>query len=152
MKKLLLLFLFLSFGCIAKAQNATVNYDEALAKKLGADEYGMKQYVFVILKTGSVKVDDKKKQEELFRGHLENINKLAKEGKLVVAGPFAKNADDYRGIFILNVKTLEEAKTLLELDPAIKQKIFDVEMYQWYGSAALGEYLSVHEKIEKKKH
>ena len=80
-----------------------------------------------------------------------NIEKLAKEGKLVVAGPFYKNEKDYRGIFIFNVKTLEEAQALLETDPAISAKLLEAEMYQWYGSAALGEYLLVHEKIEKKK-
>ena len=147
MKKI---FFLLMLSCFSlQAQNT--EYDEALAKKLGADEYGMKQYVFAILKTGSATIDDKAKVNELFAGHMANIEKLAKEGKLVVAGPFYKNEKDYRGIFIFNVKTLEEAQALLETDPAISAKLLEAEMYQWYGSAALGEYLLVHEKIEKKK-
>ena len=37
-----------------KAQ-ITDNYDSVLAKKLQADEYGMKSYVFIILKKGKFK-------------------------------------------------------------------------------------------------
>ena len=57
MKKI---FFLLMLSCFSlQAQNT--EYDEALAKKLGADEYGMKQYVFAILKTGSATIDDKAK-------------------------------------------------------------------------------------------
>lgn len=151
MKKLLLLLLTLfSIGTIA--QTANPDYDAALAKKLGGDEYGMKQYVFVILKTGPNKIEDKARLNELFKGHMDNINKLAEEGKLTVAGPLMKNEKGYRGIFIFNVKTLEEAKALLEKDPTVKEKVLEAEMYEWYGSAALGEYMDVHKRIEQKKH
>ncbi|WP_260392461.1 hypothetical protein [Empedobacter falsenii] len=37
---------------------------------------------------------------EKFRGHLDNINRLVKEEKLVVAGPMGKNEKNYCGIFI----------------------------------------------------
>lgn len=135
-----------SFG-----QSVNPTYDPILADSLGADDYGMKSYVFVILKTGTKIVEDKTLRDQLFRGHMDNINTLVKENKLVVAGPFGKNDKTYRGLFILNVKTLEEAKILCDRDPAIKAGIFDVEMFEWYGSAALGEYIKVSEKITKVK-
>jgi uncharacterized protein YciI len=131
-----------------EAQSANPAYDSVLAKTLGADDYGMKWYVMVILKTGSNKIEDKAIRDSLFAGHLNNINRLAGLGKLVVAGPFGKNDNSYRGIFILNVTSFEEANELLQSDPAIKAKIFDVDMYKWYGSAAISEYLKYHEKIE----
>jgi uncharacterized protein YciI len=134
-----------------KAQSANPAYDSVLAKTLGADDYGMKWYVMVILKTGSNKIEDKAIRDSLFAGHLNNIGRLAGLGKLVVAGPFGKNDNSFRGIFILNVTTLEEANELLQSDPAIKAKIFDVDLYKWYGSAAISEYLKYHEKIEKVK-
>jgi uncharacterized protein YciI len=124
-------------------------YDSTLAQTIGADEYGMKMYILVILKTGSNNIDDKNKLDSLFRGHLDNISRLADIGKLVVAGPLAKNDNSYRGIFIFNVKTLEEAEKLLESDPTIKENVLTAELYYWYGSAALPEYLKTHEKIEK---
>lgn len=124
-------------------------YDPALAKKLGADDYGMKWYVMVILKTGSNHIEDKAKRDSLFAGHMHNIGRLAELGKLVVAGPFGENDKTYRGIFILNVTTLEEANELLKTDPTIKEKIFTVDLFKWYGSAALSEYLATHKKIQK---
>ncbi|HEY1025051.1 MAG TPA: YciI family protein [Sphingobacteriaceae bacterium] len=150
MKKLLVLGSFLLLCCAVNAQTTNPNYDEALARSLGADDYGMKSYIFVILKTGPNQIADKEKVNDLFKGHLDNINKLANEGKLVVAGPFGKNDRSYRGLFILNAKSFEEANELLKTDPAVKEKLLDVELYNWYGSAALSEYLKAHKKIEKK--
>jgi len=125
------------------------NYDYALAQKLGADDYGMKAYILVILKTGTNQTTDKTFINNSFRGHLDNINRLADDGKLIVAGPLGKNDRTYRGIFILNVKTIEEAETLLQSDPAIKEGLLDFELYKWYGSAALPEYLESSDKIWK---
>lgn len=146
---LLTLLSFLTLTSFSQTVNAT--YDKGLADSLGSDEYGMKQYVLVILKTGTVTVTDKSVTDSLFAGHMQNINRLADLGKLVVAGPLGKNEKTYRGIFILNVKTIEEAKALLETDPAIKAKLLDSELYAWYGSAALPMYLNFHRKVEKSK-
>ncbi|MBC5993363.1 YciI family protein [Pontibacter cellulosilyticus] len=149
MKFLSAVFLALFIGFAANAQVQNPTYDKALADSLGADDYGMKSYVLAILKTGSNTTTDKEKLNAYFRGHMENIGRLAKEGKLVVAGPLGKNDKNYRGIFILDVKTVEEAQKLVETDPAVKAKIFDVELYPWYGSAALPMYLPASEKIAK---
>lgn len=135
----------------ARAQNSNPTYDKKLADSLGSDEYGMKMYTLVILKTGSNNTTDQPLIDSLFNGHMQNIGRLAKEGKLVVAGPLQKNDKNYRGIFILNVKTTEEAKSLLETDPAVKSKLLDAEIYGWYGSAALPLYLPFHEKVQKSK-
>jgi len=135
----------------ATGQNINPGYDSLLAKKLGADDYGMKVYILVILKTGSNEINDEVLLDSLFAGHFANMNRMAGEGKLVVAGPLGENDELYRGIFILNVTTFEEANKLLQTDPAIKSKLFDTNLYEWYGSAALSEYLKIHDKIEKYK-
>lgn len=149
MKTIYTLLLILSIGLVANGQNTNPNYDSTLAKKYGADDYGMKGYILVILKTGTNKTTDKEFINRCFVGHMENINRLAKNGKLVVAGPLGKNDKTYRGIFILNSTSLDEAKELLQTDPAIKENIFEVEIYNWYGSAALSEYLESADKIWK---
>ncbi len=148
---LLFILLFLMTSGTNYAQSVENEYDPELAASFGADEYGMKSYVFVILKSGSVVLEDKAKRDSIFSGHLQNIGRLAEEGKLIVAGPLGKNTLNYRGIFILNVKTLEEAELLLQTDPAVKEKLLDAELFTWYGSAALPEYLKVQSKIVKKK-
>lgn len=146
------LFLFLGLFSLSEltAQTKPV-YDSTLAKKLGADEYGMKSYIMVLLKTGTYKAKDKKESDSLFRGHMDNIISLANAGKLALAGPFGKN-DLYRGIFIFNVKTVDEAKLLCEKDPAIKINLFAVDYLPWYGSAAVMEVNNIHKTIEKKSH
>ncbi len=146
MKKLFLLLVFISFSTFA--QKAT--YDSILAKKLGADERGMKKYVFCILKTGPANITDKAKKDSLFAGHMKNIGRLADEGKLAVAGPFMKNDRQYRGIYIFNVATIKEAEELTLTDPAIKAGVFVVELTEWYGSASLMATPEIHKKLEKK--
>lgn len=140
---LLTLSLLLWLG--AQAQG----FDSTLAKQYGADEYGMKMYVLVMLKTGPGTLQNKDSINALFRGHMANIGRLADAGKLVVAGPFEKNDKAYRGLFILDAKTLDEARALLQTDPAIAAHLLEPEMLLWYGSAALPAYLPVHEKIAK---
>jgi uncharacterized protein len=132
----------------AEAQKANPKYDKALADSLGADDYGMKMYVLVMLKTGPVTLD-KKQTDSLFAGHMSNMGVLVEKGKLVVAGPLKKNEQNYRGIFILNVPTIEEAKALLQTDPAVKAGLLDADLYNWYGSAALKMYLPYSDKVGK---
>lgn len=125
------------------------NFDEKLAKELGADDYGMKTYVFCILKTGkNTTVSDIEKQK-LFEGHMQNINKLASEKKLVVAGPFMKNERNYRGIFIFNCSTIEEAQELVNSDPAVKENLLEAELTPFYCSAALMKTNEIHNTISK---
>lgn len=157
MKHLFILILTLlvnfTFGQIKQEKgstNSNPNYDKALAEKLGGDDYGMKSYFFVILKTGTNKTEDKNLISESFKEHMKNINRLVKENKLIVAGPFGKNDKTYRGLFILNnIKTIEEAEELLKTDLAIKNGLLDFEIFTWYGSAAIPEYLPFSEKIWK---
>jgi uncharacterized protein YciI len=136
----------------ANAQSDNSNYDKRLADSLHADEYGMKRYVLAILKTGSASINDKSVVDSLFQGHMQNISVLVDSGKLVVAGPLQRNEKTYRGIFILNVESIEEASALLQTDPAIKAKLLETELFSWYGSAALPMYLKFHEKLGRKKY
>lgn len=142
--------IFAAVASCAAPKQSTFGYNQSLADSLGADDYGMRNYQFVILKTGPSKIADKDSINKLFRGHMENIGRLADEGKLVVAGPFGKNDKQYRGLFIFKTDKVE-TENLLQTDPAIKAGLLDVEMYPWYGSAALPMYLQYHKQIEKSK-
>ncbi len=156
-KNLILAILF-SVACtiVASAQSTTPaapsksKFDPELAKKVGADKHGMRQYVLAILKTGpkdaEVQGDARK---AVFKGHFDNMNRLAAEGKLAVAGPFADPAKKYRGLFILAVTTVEEAKALAETDPTVKAGVLIVEYVPWYGSASLMLSNELHEKVAK---
>lgn len=132
-------------------QTGNPDYDPELAKKLGADDYGMKSYILVILKTGSNTTADKELTSRSFAGHMSNMERLAEEGKLIVAGPIGKNEKSYRGIYILDVASMKEASEILQTDPAIKENLLAADLYKWYGSAALPEYLDAARKIRKVK-
>ena len=124
-------------------------YDAALAARLGADERGMKSYVFVLLKTGPKADIPKDERSKMFDGHMTNIGRMAALGKLVVAGPVVRNDRHYEGIFIFNVKTIKEAEELLATDPAVVGRALSFEAYGWYGSAALQETLAIHARIDR---
>lgn len=145
----------LAFGqtkeALKDSSNANPDYDAALAEKLGADDYGMKMYFLVMLTTGENTTTDKELIGESFQGHMQNINRLVEEGKLIVAGPLGKNEKNYRGLFIFDNLKAEELDAVLQSDPAIKNGLLGHEIFPWYGSAALSQYLPLSDKIWKKK-
>jgi uncharacterized protein len=149
MKKTLLAIMLIAGFTVANAQQLKADFDPELAKEFGADDYGMKRYVLVILKTGSQVIEDKALRDSLFAGHMQNISRLADEGKLIVAGPLSANESNYRGIFILNTDSIELANEWLQTDPVIREKVLDADLYKWYGAAALHTYLEVQEKVTK---
>jgi uncharacterized protein len=130
------------------AQASSSAYDAALAESLDADDYGMKNYVLVVLTTGNNDISDTEQRSRLFRGHFANMARLAKEKKLVLAGPLME-ADPRRGLFIYNVATIEEAELLVNTDPAVKAGIFNYELTKLYSSAALLMVNDIHQTIQK---
>lgn len=83
------------------------------------------QYVFVFLnhKADAEKLS-KEETDKIMKGHMDNINRLAKEGKLIAAGPFQGGG----GIFVLNTKSVEEGTAWLSTDPGVQAKRWNVEV------------------------
>jgi uncharacterized protein YciI len=70
-------------------------------------------------------------------GHMANINRLAKTGKLVLAGPFTDDGE-IRGVFIFKTESAEEAKMLADSDPAVSAGRLVLELHPWMvGKGAL---------------
>jgi len=128
---------------------AETQFNRKLAEELGADDYGMKQYVMAFLKKGPNRDFDSATATQLQRAHLDNIIRMAEEGTLVLAGPFLDRGD-IRGIYIFDVKTVEEAEELTSTDPAIKAGSLEMELHPWYGSAALMKVNEISKTIAKK--
>jgi uncharacterized protein YciI len=68
--------------------------------------------------------------EELQKGHMANINRLAGMKKLIAAGPFGDDGR-LRGIFVFRVASLDEAKALTATDPAVQAGRLAVELHTW---------------------
>lgn len=128
--------------------STTQTFDSTLAKSLGADAYGMHQYVLAFLKKGPNRTQDSVTAANLQKAHMENIVRMAKMGKLVLAGPFMDDGD-LRGIYIFNVPTVEEAQALTASDPAVQAGRLIMELHPWYGSATLPLISPLHKRVEK---
>ena len=56
-----------------------------------------------------------------------------KEGILKVAGPFGKNDFTWRGLFILDCASREEAEKHVKTDPSVAAGVFIYDIVPWYG-------------------
>ncbi len=126
------------------------SYDSLLAVETGADAYGMRQYVMANLIAGPNRDQDSTEAARLQRAHMDNITRMAEEGKLVLAGPYLDN-QEIRGIYVFAVETIEEAEALTKTDPAIQAGRLKMELRPWYGSAALMKINELHGKLSKEK-
>ncbi|MFA6438220.1 MAG: YciI family protein [Bacteriovoracaceae bacterium] len=93
----------------------------------------MKQYFLVLLKRGPIRNQDSTTAAELQKGHLANIDRLYKEGKIDLAGPMGYDGD-LRGIFVFNCETYDEVLNLCATDPSIKAGRLTVEIYSWWSA------------------
>ena len=146
----LVLFTLILSACATSPGEETAQsaYDAELAERLGADEYGMHSYVFVLLKTGPANITDPEERQALFAGHFANMGRLAEAGQLVLAGPFIEG-EPKRGLFILDVDSIEAAQALVQTDPAVAAGIFEPEYTRYYGSAALKEINRLHSRLQR---
>lgn len=134
MPKKILVVLLAVFCCIStQAQN-----NDSKKKKPRAEDQ-IEQYFFVLIKTGPKQDFDSTQKAELFKGHMANINRLYYDGILKVAGPFGKNDFNWRGIFVFDCKTKEEAEKIAQSDPAVAAGLFAVDISPWY-SAPIGSF------------
>ena len=106
----------------------TLTFSFIPAQEKDPEKPVMKNYFMVFLKKGVQRNQDSVEVEKIQKAHLENINKLVQTGKLNIAGPFLDDGD-LRGIFVFDVPTLEEAKSLTETDPAIKSGRLSYEIH-----------------------
>lgn len=101
------------------------------------------QYTFVFLnKKADADAIGKDKIEEISKGHMANMERLAKEGKLLVAGPFEGGG----GIFILNTTSKEEAESWLSTDPGVQAKRWNVEVLPY--TVSVGKLCKAPEPYE----
>jgi len=98
-------------------------------------EEKIKQFWLVVLKTGprDKEITDTAERKKLFAGHFANIERLYYEGIIKVAGPFGKNDLTWRGLFILDCKTREDAEAYVKTDPTVAAGVFIFDIIPWYG-------------------
>ena len=109
----------------------------------GADEkkpepkYEMTNYIVGLLRRAPNRAEISAEETQRIQdGHMANIRKMGATGKLVVAGPFGDNGD-LRGVFIFQQTSMEEARAMVDQDPAVKADRLVVELHPWFAAAGL---------------
>ena len=130
--------LFAAWSALVNAQGSAVQPIRPAASTQAQTE--MRMYYMVFLRRGpawtaAVTAETRKISD----GHMANIQRLTKDGVMVVAGPFEGQTGDkaLAGIFILKVDSLDAAKAAVATDPAVKAGRFTVEILPWWGPASL---------------
>jgi uncharacterized protein YciI len=91
-------------------------------------------YELVLLRhaEGRAEIDDET-AEQLQGQHLGHFAAMKEAGHMKVAGPLDEQPDDsWRGICLYQVGSIEEARRLAELDPAVRAGRFRIEVMCWY--------------------
>ena len=133
----------------AHAQEAPA-YDAAKAQAWGANDNGLRPYTLVLLKTGPKRMPDGPARDEMFKGHFANMQRLAREGMLVYAGPL-DGVEGLRGLFIFATTDLDAARKAVETDPVVIHGEMVAELHKHFGSAALMGVNEVHTRLIKPK-
>lgn len=108
-----------------------------------ASERSGTDYTLVLIRTGPRTTPlPKAERGRMFQGHFDNMERLARAGDLLLAGPYGKqrSAPDLRGIFVL-VGDQARARTLAETDPGFQQGEFRFEYHTIRTDAALRELM-----------
>jgi uncharacterized protein YciI len=65
--------------------------------------------------------------------HLANLRRIMEGGKGVIAGP-VDGGGRLRGILVLRVNSVEEARAMVDTDPAVKTGQLAVEIHPWFAA------------------
>ena len=143
--KILFFFVFVSFVVIACSnehhtpQSSTTQVEKYdLNKDTSFFAGEMKRYWLVLLKKGPNRNQDSISAEKIQAAHMANINRLGKEGKLIMAGPIGIE-DDLRGIFIMNCADSAEVENFVKTDSAVITGRLIMKYYPWW--AGKGKYI-----------
>ncbi len=110
----------------------------------GAPRPAEAAYTLVYLKTGARTGLSKEEQGKVFSGHFANMERMARGGQLVLAGPFGEHRTDpaLRGIFLLTTAERAMARQYAETDPGFQAGVFALEYHELVTDAALREFVA----------
>ncbi len=132
------LCIYLLSACNNKTGETEVRKEEINHEKDTIINGPIKQYWLVFLQRGTVRNQDSAVAAKIQERHIANIERLAKEGKIVMAGPMGDDTD-LRGIFIMNCKDSMEVVNLVKSDTAIITGRLKFEIHPWW--TAQGSYI-----------
>jgi uncharacterized protein YciI len=128
-----MIYRILLLSLLFSAISLSVFSQREVKTQVGDTTYVMKRYVFMMLNKGPKRDQDSMMVKKIMEGHLKHINKMAKTGKMVVAGPF-DNGGDHCGIFIFDVDSIPEALKMESTDPGVMSGRFVMQAIYWWAA------------------
>ena len=125
-----LFFCSLTFSCKSPQPVATTTAEKP--------KYEMKKYWLTFLYRGNNRNQDSATAANIQAAHMRNIERLANEGKIIMAGPIAAN-QDLRGIFIIDAPDSATAASYIKSDTAVISGRLRFEVLPWW--TAKGTYI-----------
>lgn len=119
-------------SCRSKNNNAgspVVKYELQADTSVYSGE--MKRYWLVHLLKGPHRDQDSASRVKIQAAHIANIVRLAKEGKIIMAGPIGVE-DELQGIFLMNCKDSAEVERFVQTDTAVKTGRLIMKYYPWW--------------------
>ncbi len=117
---------------IAKTEQYDLNKDTTVYTQ------EMKRFWLVLLQIGPNRNQDSISAEKIQAAHMANINRLAKDGKIIMAGPIGVEGD-LRGIFLMNCADSTEVENFVKTDSAVITGRLIMKYYPWW--TAKGKYV-----------
>jgi len=127
------------FGCNNKSSNSTLKSDSTITAQDTSQKFQMKQYWLVFLYKGAHRNQDSAAAAMIQNAHTKNIERLAKIGKIVLAGPMGYDKD-LRGIFIMDCKDSTETAYYIKTDTAIVTGRLRFEIHPWWTAKGKVEF------------
>ena len=112
-----------------EATIANANYDLQSDTTVYSKE--MKRFWLVELRKGPNRNQDSASRVKIQAAHIANIERLAKEGKIIMAGPIGVE-DDLQGIFLMNCSDSTEVEKFVQTDTAVITGRLIMKYYPWW--------------------
>jgi|GEM_PF-1423621 len=118
-----------------------------------AEARNARPYAMTFIKTGPLTSPTREQQAEAMQGHFANMQRMAEEGTLLIAGPLAnpKSDPNHRGIFVFDADTVEKGAALAATDPAGQMGVFVMDNYLLTTDAPLTELTRLEKEYEQRR-
>lgn len=105
-------------------------------------------YYFVLLRPDpGRKPLAKEEGDRIQKAHMTNILKMADDGYLAAAGPFENDPPPVSGVFVMKVKSIDEARRMAAEDPTVLEHRNTIDVHAWRAPAGIGdEYFRLHKE------
>ena len=102
-----------------------------LAKDTSVYSGEMKRFWLVHLMKGPIRNQDSVSRVKIQAAHITNIVRLAKEGKIIMAGPIGVEGE-LQGIFLMNCNDSTEVESFVKTDTAVITGRLIMKYYPWW--------------------